>query len=495
MARPHGLSKSRYTTGLQCHKQLWWRVHEHDAPELEVDEAQQALFDQGSRVGAVAREHVPGGVLIDLPYDRFDDKLAATRKTLDEGTRVVYEASFLADQVFVAVDILERTDDGFRIIEVKSSTKVKDEHIPDAAVQVHVLRRAGLDVRAVAIMVLNRACAFPDLSDLFVREDVTDRVEAMLPGVPALVKEQLRMLAGPLPKVPIGEHCHAPYECPFLDRCWPARPEHHVSTLYYMKREAAALEARGFSTIDQLPADLHMNPQADRQRRAVLAGRMLVEGDLAAAMKRFRAPLAYLDFETVAPAIPVWNGCHPYDAVAAQFSCHRETRGGKLAHHEWVADGPQDPRPEMARRVIKACRGARTVVAYNMSFERSCLRRLAVGAPELADELEDISARLEDPLPVVRDHIYHPDFGGSFGLKSVFPALVEGLGYEGLAIDDGNLASVVLGRLLLEADTIVPEERTRLREALRRYCEMDTLGMVRLMERMRELAKGPSSGN
>lgn len=489
MARPHGLSKSRFTCGLQCHRQLWWRVHEPKAPELVPGPALQAVFDQGNVVGAVARRYVPGGTLIDLPYHDYAGKLGATRRALATGTPAIYEASFSAGGVFAAVDILAREGGGWRIIEVKSATKVKDEHIPDAAIQMHVLRQAGLEVAGADVMVLNRDCTFPDLSDLFRREDVTGRAERLLADVPRLVREQVAMLAGTIPEVPVGPHCTSPRECPFLARCWPVPPEHHVGTLFNVRRDALAVfESNGWATIHDLPGTVSLNAQADRQRRAVQAGRMLVEGDLAASLARFERPLAFLDFETVTPAIPCWDGCHPFDQVPAQFSCHREWADGTLEHHAWVADGPGDPRPEIARRVVEACRGARTVVAYNMAFERSCLERMALALPAHAEGLRGVVARLADPLAVVREHVYHPDFGGSFSLKSVLPALVPDLSYDGLAIADGQLAQIALNRLVLGGEALAPEERATQREALLRYCEVDTLAMVRVMDRLRALA-------
>jgi hypothetical protein len=491
MSRPHGLSKSRFTSGLQCHRQLWWRVHDRNAPELVPDPAQQAIFDQGSRVGEVARGYLPGGTLIDLPYDAFTGKLAATQRALATDTPAIYEASFLADDVFVAVDILARESRGWRVIEVKSSTSVKAEHLADTAIQVHVARLAGVPVTGADVMVLNRECRFPDLGNLFRRTEVTNLVEDLLPDIPGLVRSQLGMLAGPVPTVAVGPHCDAPYECPFKSRCWPERPAHHVGTLYYMKGFAAGFEAQGWTTLHELPEGKATNPQANRQCRSVKAGRMLVEGDLAGALARFEGPLAFLDFETVAPAIPLWNGCRPYDQVPAQFSCHTEMAGGAMAHHEWVAEGPGDPRPEIARRVIEACRGARTVVAYNAPFEKSCLKRMAEALPGKAAALHDIIARLADPLPVVREHVYHPDFGGSFSLKTVLPALVPDLGYGGLAIADGGAAALALTRLVMEGDTLAAPERAATREALLRYCEVDTLAMVKVLERLRELAKIP----
>jgi len=483
-----GLSKSRYTAGLQCHRQLWWRVHEPGAPELVPDASQQAIFDQGSRVGRVAREHVPGGVLIDYPHTAIAERVKGTRRALESGARAIYEASFVADDTFTAVDILERVRGGWQLIEVKSTTRVKPEHLPDVAVQLHVLRKTGLPVDRAQLMHLNRECACPDLDSLFTRADVTADVERPLADVPDEIGRQLRMLRGPLPDVAIGPHCDAPYECPFKGRCWPELPEHHISTLYYVGNRRWDLEARGFTTIDRLPADFPLQPAAERQCRAIRAGGTVVEPGLARALASLRGPLAIIDFETVAPAIPVWNGCHPYDPVPAQFSCHVQDGHGGWTHHEWLADGPGDPRPELVRRLARACEGAVTILAYHSDFEARCLRLIGDALPEPGNPVQSILDRLADALPIVRDHIYHLDFGGGFGLKAVLPALVPELGYEDMEIADGTAASRELERLLLDGASLPASERTRLREALLRYCELDTWGVVRLLERLRELA-------
>src|SRR6266566_4985239 len=148
---PPRLSKSRYLSGLQCHKQLWWRVHDPDAPELSPSAGQQNLFAQGREVGVRARQHVPGGQLIDLPFYQHDNMVAATREALQHDVPAIYEAWFLADDTYVGVDILERTARGYGVIEVKASNSRKPEHLPDAAVQVHVLRRAGLPVERAEV--------------------------------------------------------------------------------------------------------------------------------------------------------------------------------------------------------------------------------------------------------------------------------------------------------------------------------------------------------
>ncbi|MBN1336648.1 MAG: DUF2779 domain-containing protein, partial [Deltaproteobacteria bacterium] len=370
------LSKSRFTSGLQCHRLLWWRVHEPDAPELVPDVAGQAILDQGTRVGELARTYVPGGRLVDLPHDAWDERLDLTRRLLADRVPAIYEASFSAGDVYAAVDILERGPDGHHLVEVKSSTRVKEEHVPDVAVQFYVLGLCGVQVSRAELMHLNRACTYPDLSDLFVREDVSKAAAAWQPGLPTRIADQVRMLAGPLPDVAVGAHCHKPRACPFLGRCWAEVPRTHVGTLYRVRDGGADLLARGYRTIEELPDGLGLSAIQERQRRAVRTGQLVVEPGLGRALGVLHAPLAFLDFETIALAVPVWDGCHPYDAVPAQFSCHRPRSDGSLDHHEWLAEGPEDPRPEIARRVVAACRGARGVVAYNAGFERRCLEHL-----------------------------------------------------------------------------------------------------------------------
>lgn len=177
-----GLSKSRYTTGLQCHRRLWWTVHERDAPELVVGPELQAVFDTGNQVGELARTYFPGSTLIDLPHWQVRERVEATRVALAAGAPSVCEASFTAGDVFVAVDVLHRAPGrrGWTVTEVKSTLSVKDEHVPDVAVQAHVVRAAGLPVSRAEVMHLNRDCRHPDLSSLFVRADVTKGVKAAL---------------------------------------------------------------------------------------------------------------------------------------------------------------------------------------------------------------------------------------------------------------------------------------------------------------------------
>lgn len=215
----HRLSKSRFCAGLQCIRQLWWRVHEPDAPELAPDPGLQAVFDRGHRIGELAQAQFPGGLLVDAKPWEIADKCAQTQAALRAGAPAIYEASFVADETFVGVDVLERLSDGFALVEVKSTYSVKPQFIPDVAVQVHVARAAGVDVRRAEVMHLGRKFGKGAAQDQFVRVDVTAEVEALLSAIPAQLSEMREALAGPMPAVEPGIRCEQPYWCPFLVRC------------------------------------------------------------------------------------------------------------------------------------------------------------------------------------------------------------------------------------------------------------------------------------
>jgi hypothetical protein len=484
----HRLSKSRFVAGCQCPKLLWWKVHEPDAPELQPDRVLQDLFDQGVVVGELARLQFPGGVLIDLPHSAVHERVAATRAALDAQAPAIFEATFLAGNVFVAVDVLQRTPDGHVLIEVKSSTSVKDEHIPDAAVQAWVLREAGIPVSAVRIMHLNKEYRHPGPGELLVLTDVTEEASAFQPGIPGLLEEQFAVLAGPLPHREIGLHCSEPRECSFYRRCWPDDPL-HISMLYNNgpKRTASYLQS-GVHFISDIPAGTKLPDAARRQVRALESGQLIVEPGLARALEPFQHPLGFLDFETVNRAVPVWHGLSPWQAAVAQFSYHMEGRDGTYRHVGWLAEGPEDQRRELALAMLEATRDAKSIVTYS-AYESTRIKELKSLVPDLAGPLEELRGKLVDLLPVVRNFVYHPGFRGSFSLKYVLTPLVPELTYNDLVIVDGRLASVEIARLLFVAHKIPPHERVPLRNDLLDYCERDTWATVCLLRRLRELAQ------
>src|SRR5881396_1642809 len=289
----HRLSKSRYTAGTQCHKLLWWKVHEPLAVELQPDKVLQDRFDQGKQVGELARTRFPGGVLIDLPHTAVDERVKLTRQLIDDGAPAIFEASFLADNTFVAVDILRPDGKGFHLTEVKAANSQEEKHLPDVAVQVHVLQESGVRITGVDVMHLNRECHFPDLVNLFQRTDVTAAVEPLLNKVGWEIDAQLAMLDGPLPDVPIGRQCHEPYECPFMARCWPKDPDHIMRLYNIGPKKGCDFLLTGVNRISDLPATQKLNVTQKRQIRAMKEDRLVVEATLGQALAPFDCKLGF----------------------------------------------------------------------------------------------------------------------------------------------------------------------------------------------------------
>src|SRR3989442_674727 len=281
------LSKSRFTSGLQCHKKLWWEVHEPDATELQPDKVLQDLFDQGRLVGEAARARYPGGVLIDLPHHAGAERVAATQKALDARAPAIFQATFIAENPFVAIDVLAKLGDGYRLTEVKSSNSQKPEHIPDVAVQARVASACGVNVTATEVLHLNKEFRPPDSGDLFASTDVTAPVAAFLPQVPDEIARQRAMLAGPLPDVPIGLHCFEPHDCPFMRRCWPDTPDHISNLSGVGKKRTSEYLAQGITSIKDLPKNEKLSFTQKRQLKAMAENRVTVEPTLAEQLAPF----------------------------------------------------------------------------------------------------------------------------------------------------------------------------------------------------------------
>ena len=493
-SRAKHLSKSRFVAGKQCHKRLWWETHEPLAVELQPNIVLQDRFDQAAQVAKLAQEQFPGGLMIPSNPDR-DARVEATWAAMDAGATTIYEASFFADDTFVAVDILLREESGWRLIEVKSSKSVKDEHLVDTTLQLYVVERSGVKVTGVDVMHLNPECQHPDLSDLLVRMEVTQVVRELVLSVPAEIRAQRAMLGGGLPETKIGLHCSEPYDCPFQERCWP-KDEDHISRLYMVGRGKRCDEymKAGVHVIGDIPPKKKLSEPAKRQIRAMREQRMIVEDGLAAALGPFNCRLGFLDFETIQRAVPVWPGMGPWDQEPAQFSYHEfDYSGAHLTpededrgHLEFLAEGPKDCRSRLAEQMVAATRNAERVVSFS-AFEKTRIRGLQESVPDLRNELLELEHKLIDLLPVLREHAYHPQFQGSFSLKVVLPAMVPELTYKDLVIVDGLVASVEIARLLFVAGKLPESELDCVRRDLLAYCKRDTWAMVKLLERLRSI--------
>lgn len=485
-AQPHLLSKTRVVSGFHCQNKLWWEVHEPGAPELQTTAGLRDRLDQGKEVEEHARECFPAGALIGSPHQELAARVAETAAAINDGAACLFDTSFLADDVIVASDVLLRDPGGLTLIEVKSSTAVKDAHIIDVGLQLYVARASGVDIRRAEIMHLNPDYRHPGIGALFVREDVTAQVLGILDTIRDAVARQKEVLSGPFPDLPVGEQCANVDDCLFRPRCWPQDPDHVLRLNGVRVRKKLEWMASGIGRIQDLPAGTKLSAVNRRQKEAVERNGLVIEPSLGEALRSLQHPVGFLDFETVARAIPVWNGLAPWGKVPVQFSYHEERDDGEYVHVAWLADGPGDPREGVARSLVDACANAGSIVCYG-SFERQQIRHLTQAVPQLSGALEDVEGRLFDLQAAIKDAMYHPAFAGSFSIKNVLPAMLPDLSYDDLTIADGETATAEIARLLLRSESMSVGEREQLRRDLLAYCERDTLAMVKLTENLRVL--------
>ncbi len=477
------LSKTRFLSGIQCHLRLWYEYFERQLA-TPPDLATQALFDTGHEVGRLAQQRYPGGVLVKWSHLHADKAVAETKRLVSNlEIPALYEGAFEHQGVLIRADILRREDEGFSLIEVKASTRVKEVHYPDVAVQLWVLRGAGFNVRRAGVLLLNKRYVydgeFLDVNALFEFHDLTEAVEPMLDQVQGQVDAFHGLLTGAPPQIAPGPHCFTPYECPFYAHCtrdWVV-PEYPVGELPRLnQRRLAELEAAGISDVREVPEEFPLSPMQALARQSVLSGEDRIHGDLAAALETVTYPVHHLDFETVGPAIPRYAGTHPYDMVAFQFSVHTQHEDGTLAHAEYLHTEGSDPRAPLGKALLEALGDEGSICVYT-SYERKVIRHLADSLPDLAPQLEALLDRIWDLHPVIKNNYYHPEFRGSFSIKKVLPAVVPEMGYEDLEISEGGMASISYEQALRSDDWV---ERENVFRALREYCAQDTLAMVEL---------------
>ena len=481
----HRLSKSKILSGIQCPKRLWLEIHRPDL--IEHDPNTLARMQTGHKVGEIACQYLAlGGVNVGLE-NGFGHALKLTRDHLDFSDLPIYEATFVHDQVLIRSDIVVPTGTGLKVIEVKSSTSVKDYHIWDCAVQTWVMQGAGRPVQKIEVAVIDSSFVYPgegDYQGLLKTENVTKTAFEMWSQVEDWVRQFSKTLQGSTPDIEMGEHCRSPFECPFMEFCLPAdRPAYPLECLPRIKSQLLQdLKKEGFEDIRDIPDGRLANPTQERVRRITLSGEeeLLLEADCS--HKNFSYPRYFLDFETAQFAVPVWKGTRPYQQLPFQWSCHVQDRHDNLRHMEFLDLSGEPPMRDFAESLVSSCQELGPIFVYG-SFEKTVLHGLIQHMPDLAHSLQALSDRIVDLLPIIRRCYYHPEMRGSWSLKAVLPCIAPELDYTVLpGIHDGGQAQEAYAEAI-HPDT-TPERIEEIRKGLAAYCEMDTLALVKIAEKL-----------
>jgi hypothetical protein len=483
------LSKSLFLRGLQCPKSLYLYKTQPDLRD-EISEAQGAVFQAGTEVGIIAQCLFPGGKVISYDGMSLDAQLKLTQAEITAGTLILYEPAFQFDKVFVKVDILRKVGEEWDLYEVKGSTGIKDLYLNDIALQYYVLKNSGLPIRKAYLVYINNQYVRNgalDLDQLFLFEEITPKSIEMEGFVREEIGRLRGVLTGNIPEIDIGEQCSDPYPCDFQGHCWSHIPEYSVLDL--VKRGAIPwdLYRQGFLRLEDIPKDL-LSPVQLLQVEAYLERKEFVNTD---GIREFLSglwdPLYFLDFETFYTPIPIYDGTRPYQQVPYQYSLHYLQGGNSdLGHSEFLAPPNTDPRRPLVEKLVGDIPDRACVLAYNAAFEKMIIRQLADWFPEHRVKLEMIIDNLRDlAAPFRARDVYRWEMKGSYSQKSVLPSLVPGMTYQGMEISDGGMAMEGYFRMCAGGD---PDETEKVRQALLEYCRMDTFGMVRLYEKLRELA-------
>jgi len=490
------LTKSDVLIGLHCRKKLWLYTNR---PELASPRSavRRRAIEQGNEVGILARTRFPDGVLIASADERPEPVVAETAWVMSTGAPAVFEAGVHGAGVYVRVDVLQRAPDGWLLVEVKSASRRKPEHVPDVAVQRYACDAAGIPVVGARLMHLNRSVEWPDEEALFETEDLDAAVAEWQPRLPDLIVDLDRgRREVDAPDVPVGTHCTNPYACPFQSFCWRGVPTPSIFDIPKLdggKRNELA--ARGLLSPEDLPEDEDIPAAAFFYRDLYRSKEPVVDWEgVSSMMSRLEPPLSFLDFETDNPAIPRFVGTRPYEHIPFQYSLHVVASlddllgdSPRCTHAEYLHTDRTDPRRALAERLIEDLAPHGSIVAYWAGFERRVIAKLAATFPDLEGELRPLVGRFWDLYDLFKRYYDHPGFLGSKSLKRVLPVLVPSLSYDGMEVGDGVAAQVAWNEMIGATDAA---EAGRLEQALLEYCRQDTYAMVALSSTLYRSIKG-----
>ena len=481
------LTKSKYLIGLQCPKYLWMVFHQSKKLP-KPDAATEKKFTTGNIIGELAKELYPSG--IDIPSGDFMGNIKKTEELLSERVPL-FEAGFMIDNLFSRVDILEpHPKGGWNIIEVKSSTQVKEINLHDVSFQKFCLEKAGVSIRNCFLMHINNQYVKKgdiDPKGIMVSEDITKEVDELTVDVEKRVKYMRGIIESEAdPDRDIGKQCTSPYGCPLEAECWEFLPDNNVFHLYRGGKKSLELYEAEVYAIEDIPDDFKLNAKQSIQRNCARTGKPYIhKEEIKKFLKSLNYPLYYLDFETFNPAIPIYEGMRPYQRIPFQFSLHIVGENKKIKHVSFLAEGKEDPRPKFLEKLKHALDDNGGIVVFNQSFEKGVLKELAESFPKYKKWVELVDVRIVDLLIPFRNfHYYHPIQKGTASIKKILPALT-GKGYENMSIDHGGDASLNFEYVTFQE--ISDNERMRIRKDLEKYCFRDTEGMIWIINELKKL--------
>lgn len=486
------LTKSNYLLGLQCPKFLW--ITKNDKERIpEPTEIEQKKFDDGTMVGELATTIFPKG--INLAGEEFKENLDKTKEQLKKRIPI-FEAGFTIDNLYSRADILNPVGkDEWDIIEVKSATKVKDLNLHDVAFQKLVYEKVGLKIRKCFLMHINNEYVRNgeiEPSELFVQTEITEDIKLLEKDLEENIENMFKIIEGSEPEFSVNDLLNIEYSNMCLDEFMDSQPENSLFEFYRMlKKKSVQLYETGYRTMADVPESAKLNDKQAIQKRLAHEGGVNVnKTGIKNFLRNLEYPIYYLDFETINPILPKFDGMKPYQRIPFQFSLHvQDRKGGELKHISFLADGTDDPRPKFMQALKDNLGQKGSILVYNQGFEKGVMNESATSFPEFKEWLDDnILPRIKDLWDVFRNFDYYdPKQKGSCSIKAVLPVMSD-LSYKNLEhIKKGDEASYQWEKVTFNG--VSAEEKAKIREALEKYCELDTLAEVKILDKLWDIVK------
>ena len=493
---PFYLSKSQYCTGISCPRALWLKKNR---PELSVAES-SAIAEAGKKVGELARSMFGDYELVEFSPDKVA-MAHETRELLARGVRNICEASFIYEGLYCAVDILVNLGNNcVEVYEVKAESKPKGINYDDIAFQLYVLKKAGMKVKSVNLVTLNKEYVRHgelDLPELFRIYDVTAEAESRQISVGL----NLQALEGILSRGEPQDLCDgcAAKDCSYWEHCSEGLPVPNIFSIngnnlkkkmdYYRNGIVSYEDLLKLidNKKDSKKGKDKGKEKVKRQIDVELSGEPYIDmNGIKETLDRLSYPLYFLDFETFSEAIPPFDGISPYCQIPFQYSLHYvEERGGELKHEEFLGQPGEDPQRALAEKLCRDIPRNVCTTAYHASFEKDVIAKLAGKFEDLSEHLMSIHDHIEDlEIPFKNMYYLMPAMSGLSSIKLVLPALYPDdpeLDYHNLEdVHNGGEASASFFIM----NDMAPEDVARLRMNLLKYCGLDTLAMVKVWEKL-----------
>lgn len=494
LALDKSISKSDYIKGLQCSKALWFSNYRKDL-KLPIDEKTQSLFDTGNEINDLARKCFTEGKKAADSYFDIEKSAHLTKELIKQGNQIIFEATAIieADGSHARIDILRKSEipGKWNLIEVKGSTSVKDYHIDDMSFQYHVFSKAGYNIDKCLLMLVDNSYILQgeiDPHKFFKFEDISKQVLENQGEVDSCKSNLLKVLKGAEePGIKIGDKCFKPFDCDYQHHCWKEIPEYSIFNIYQNKKAEEIAVQIGSYDIKNIPQKLFPTGAKVTDINCHQENRVHIDKDkIKGWLKVLQYPLHFLDYETLMPAIPLFESTRPYQQVPFQFSLHIQNNpDDELQHFEYLHKEKSDPREEFIKKLIEVCGNSGSIICYNQSFEKTRNKELAEDFPQYAGSLEGINRRIVDLMePFQKRFIYSPKQQSSVSIKAVLPAFTE-LNYKEMGIADGSEA---MGSYLNFIKGKISDE-AKLMEDLSAYCKLDTYAMVELIKTLRSASE------